>query len=73
MKDSDRIEEAADDENEITECPNCQRGYDDADRDFLICHWCGYDVEKGRVDSRKATSSTSEKMNEGGFIAGWDY
>lgn len=34
-----------DSENEITDCPNCQRTYDDADADFMICHHCGYDAE----------------------------
>ena len=34
------------DEDEILDCPNCGREYDDADADFLICHHCGYDAEK---------------------------
>ena len=30
------------DENEILDCPNCGRSYDDADADFYICHHCGF-------------------------------
>lgn len=50
-------DEDIEDEAEITDCPNCGRGYDDADADFLICHHCGYDVEKGKVDERKIKRS----------------
>lgn len=41
-------EDFDDEENEITECPNCGRTYDDADADFLICHHCGWDAEEKR-------------------------
>jgi protein-arginine kinase activator protein McsA len=35
-----------DEPEEMNECPNCQRTYDDADQDFLICSWCGWDAER---------------------------
>lgn len=36
------------DGEEITDCPNCNSTYDDADQDFLICSKCGWDAEKKR-------------------------
>lgn len=50
---------AHDDDNEITDCPNCQRTYDDADRDYLICHHCGYDAEKKNFRSGNRKRSIS--------------
>lgn len=37
-------EEDYEDEDEIIDCPNCGREYDDADADFLICHHCGHNA-----------------------------
>lgn len=47
------------DENEILDCPRCNRAYDDADADFLICHHCGHNANKGgdHTDRRKVNRS----------------
>lgn len=50
------MEEDNDLNDEITACPNCQREYDDADQDFLICHHCGYDAEKKRFVKKPSRS-----------------
>lgn len=41
------------DEATITDCPKCNKTYDDADADFLICHHCGYNAHTGKTDQRK--------------------
>jgi hypothetical protein len=47
-----------DDDNEyteencaLTECPKCGRDYDDADYDFQICHFCGWDADEEKYTS----------------------
>jgi len=32
------------DNNNFESCPKCGRTYDDADFDFQICHFCGWDA-----------------------------
>lgn len=48
------------DENELLDCPNCGRTYDDADADFLICHHCGYDAEDGTFDRRRISRDSED-------------
>lgn len=48
-----------DDDNEVTDCPNCGRTYDDADSDFLICHHCGFNAVEKTIDLRKVSRNIS--------------
>lgn len=44
---------STDDEDEVyyTECPNCERPYDEIDSDFCICSKCGWDANEHRFKS----------------------
>lgn len=48
MANDENYEDSEDEleENEITSCPACGRDYDDADADFQICHFCGFNANK---------------------------
>lgn len=34
-----------------TECPNCNRSYDEIDSDYCICSKCGWDANEHRFKS----------------------
>ena len=42
--DYDDVEETQMDDS----CQKCHREYDDADYDFQICHWCGYNNNQNK-------------------------
>jgi len=46
----DYNENYEDEECEILDCPKCGREYDEIDADYLICSYCGWNVEEQKFN-----------------------
>jgi len=39
-------------ENELLDCPKCQKEYDEIDAEYEICSYCGWNVSKQKYNGQ---------------------
>ncbi len=54
MKTNEELPEPDFEEEEsgYDDCQNCGREFDEIDHEYQICHYCGFDSEKGQFTKR---------------------